>query len=100
MADPPDATLSRGEFFRGGDTSEYEIEVWACNWRAFTVYQSCQLTHVGMSGACLGLSAREIHAALELHGVPRSRWRDLSADLMVMGRAAAGWLNAEQKKAQ
>lgn len=63
------------------------------------VYQSCQLTHVGMSGACLGLSAAEIRAALELHGVPRSRWRDLSADLMVMGRAAAGYL-AEKAKAK
>lgn len=44
-----------------------------------------------MSGACLGLSALEIHAALELHAVPRKRWRALAADLTLMGNAAAGY---------
>lgn len=94
----PGASLSREDFFQGGDTTEYEIEVWRCNWRAFEVYQSCQLTYAGMSGACLGLSATEIRSALELLRVPPKRWRALTADLLVMGRAAASYF-AEKAKA-
>lgn len=53
-----------------------------------------------MSGACLGLSACEIKTALELHSIPRKRWRTMAADLHVMGNAAAGYYaeKADKKK--
>jgi hypothetical protein len=51
-----------------------------------------------MSGACIGLSAVEIRTALELHGVPRKHWRDMTADLTVMGIAAANYLAEQAKK--
>lgn len=95
--------MSREDFFRGTGSTDtpdkYVIEVWRCNARVVRVYRTCQLSHVGMSGACIGLSAVEIRTALELHGIPRKQWREMSADLAVMGHAAAAYLAEEAKKA-
>lgn len=51
-----------------------------------------------MSGSCIGLSACEIKTAMELHAVPRKRWRSLAADLALMGNAAAGYYAEKAKK--
>lgn len=75
------------------------MEVWSCNAKVVEIYKACQLTHAGMGGTCLGLSALEIRSAFDLLRVPRKRWRDYTADLLLMGRAAAGWINEEQRKA-
>ncbi len=95
------ALMSRQEFFQGTSKSpdRYVIEVWRCNARVVKVYRTCQLSHVGMSGACIGLSAVEIRTALELHGIPRKDWRDMTADLTVMGVAAANYLAEQARKA-
>lgn len=77
-----------------------EIEVWSCNMRVVEIYRACQLSYAGMTGMCLGLSAQEIRAAFEVLAVPRKRWRDYATDLLVMGSAAARWINEQAKKAR
>lgn len=94
--------VSREEFFKGTGTAkpadEYEIEVWPCCMRVVEIYRTCQLSFVGMSGTCIGLSAAEIHTALSLHGVPRKRWPAMAEDLTVMGNAAAEYYAEQAKK--
>lgn len=94
--------MSREEFFKGSSSStpdRYVIEVWRCNARVVKVYRTCQLSYVGMSGVCIGLSAEEIRTALELHRVPRRLWPEMTVDLTVMAQAAAQYLAEEARKA-
>lgn len=100
-ADSAPSKLTREEFFKGRDTptDEYVIEIWRCNWRTVQVYRTCQLSFVGMSGSCVGLSSLEIRAALQLERVPRPRQRAMARELQFMGRCAAEYLNEEARKA-
>lgn len=98
----PAAPVDKEDFFIGGgakpEPDEFLIEVWSCNWKVFVIYRSCQLTHVGMSGTCIGLSMQEITTALALHQVPPKRWRWYADQLQMMGRAAAEYYAESAKK--
>lgn len=96
---------STEQFMRGtpvADAADADVQVVVLrrNLRTVRVYQRCQLTRVGMSAACLGVSATECRAALETAGVPRKHWARISAELQMMGRAAAQYINDEAEAAR
>jgi hypothetical protein len=77
---------------------EYEILVLKCHWAAVSIFKKCQLTFVGMTGTCVGLSATEIRNVLAVTSVPKKSWKSLMSKLQFMGREAASYLNDRKEK--
>lgn len=63
------------------------------------VFENCQLDYVsGMTAACIGLSAAEVTAAMNgLNVSPKAR-KGLMRDVIRMGKAAAEWINEQNRK--
>lgn len=87
---------------RGSDDEPnevYEVDVWPCNARALRVFEQCQLSYVGgMSAACIGLSAAEVAAALDGCNIPPNARKGVMRDVIRMGKAAAAWINEQNRK--
>lgn len=80
--------------------TQYEIDVWPCNRRAAMVFEHCQLGYVGgMTAMCIGLSATEITAAMDGMRIAPHRRRSVLRDVTCMGKAAADWINEQNRKA-
>jgi hypothetical protein len=63
------------------------------------VFQCCQLTiSAGMAVFVQGFSAAEIESACRLLRIPRRDRPQLLADLMLMGKAAADYMNKQRPK--
>lgn len=69
------------------------------NWDTVQVFQRCAQHYlVGMAGyAALGFSATEIASGCRLYRLPPRRWPDVSAQVLHMGRIAAGVMNERKR---
>ncbi|WP_430391070.1 hypothetical protein [Dyella sp. 20L07] len=78
--------------------SDEVVEVLHCNLATVHTYECCQLTYLaGMSGAiCTGVSALEVHAALQIRGERREQWQDIGEGVQLMARAAAEIINRKR----
>lgn len=63
--------------------------VWPDLLEAVAVFTRCLMQTGGMAAVPMGIPALEIHAALQLTGVRRRDWPQVSADVSAMGRLAA-----------
>lgn len=94
------------DFFRGAPADEaekpavYIINVLKQNWRAFKVFESCQLQYIatGFGATCVGIPGTELQAALMMSGYPQKLWPRLSKEVSEMGRAASSYLNQKAEK--
>jgi hypothetical protein len=79
--------------------TEVFLGVTTTNVEAVEVYQSCEWTTlIGFSAsATIGISARELRAAMLNLGIPRKRQRETTARVGVMIRAARPFLNKKAK---
>lgn len=75
------------------------VKVLACNWTAVRVFRRCQQSIAGLSGVCMGFSAQEVRAALELLGIRRKRWPSVFDDVLYMGSVAANTMNRKTSPA-
>lgn len=74
------------------------VDVLPQNLLAVEVFQCCQLTIVGMSSFVQGFSAQEIESACRQLQVPASERSRVFVDLVLMGNAAADYLNKKRPK--
>lgn len=64
------------------------------------MFENCQLDYVsGGSAVCIGLSATEVTAAMDGYNVPPKARKSLMHDVIRMGKAAAEWINEQNRKA-
>lgn len=99
MGAPPEA-IAQAE--KRVQAERNTIEVLECNRETVDLYQACQLGYlgVGMRAVCLGLDAREIHAALSWSDLPRERWKAVGDGMRMMGLTAASAINARAAAAR
>jgi len=82
-----------------GETRVSDLGVLPQHWSAIRLFQRCQLTYVGASGACLGIAATEIEAVLRLSGLPARRHRVAAQRIALCGRLAARAINEKREQA-
>lgn len=88
---------------KGDEDGQWEFDLLHCNLLAYATYSACRLDWVplGLGGAfCTGVSAAEVHAALNALRVPCDDWPDTTHAVLCISRAAAEKLNERKATAR